>query len=453
MKALLDLASKIEEFRPLEKRNWQRTGMYRDLDKPVFTKVRLELIGADSRPVDEKTVRAQFSQKYLDSLFGSFFDQPVDFQKLEAAVELLRRRGELESLGYHLEMKDGEYTLALTGVCALRRNNTFSFAADLDFLLGAHSRIVMTGYLDFMSRDLLLPGTLFHAGFSYKFSDIQGPEFYFGYSWDPLPLFSLRLGAEGAYYASTFSAFKPEGELSTFGFVSPGIEAVFKPVDFLELSASYRYTPLWYENKETGLSYSYSGDLHTAGLGINFNTLNITRRLLFAFLHNMDWRFFIEFPFAGSRLYGGNTFPWYERFEFSAQKVWTPHAWRNFIFGVNLASYRGELESRWTLYSPSGKANIPGYSGKEIPERNKFLMGFTYLEEITPLSNKIGMRSFFALTVRGGSLWQNIDSFDEFRRWQGGARAGLQIETPIGRIFAGPECSFDGKLQFCLYYN
>jgi hypothetical protein len=167
----------------------------------------------------------------------------------------------------------------------------------------------------------------------------------------------------------------------------------------------------------------------------------------------LKWQFSIELPFAGSRMHDGNIFPWYERLELSSRKAWPYRSWRNFISDVSFASYQGELENRWTLFNPVGKNGIPGYAGNETVSRNKFIIGCTYLEEITLISNLIGMRSFFSMTVRGGTLWQQIANIEQFNQWKGGVRTGLRIETPIGALFLGPEVSFEGKVQFGIYYN
>jgi predicted acylesterase/phospholipase RssA len=469
MKALLDLAAEIEKARPLERRDWRRSGAYSGLPEPVFSRVRLVSIGTDAAPVDEKTRLAQFPQKYLDSLFDGFFNKPPDLSKIEAAIEILRRRGNFESLGYHLEAIPGggnsgrEYTLALTGVHARERKNDFSFALDADLLWGEHSRIGMTDYIDLRFRDLFLPNSLLSAGFSYKFSDVQGPGGALGYTQELSSIFTLGLNVDGGYYASTILAFQPVGELSTFGFMNAAARFAWKPADFFELSASYRYAPLWYEDKVSGVAYA--GDLHLAGLALNFDTLKVTRPRFFAFFYNLQVRLSVEFPFAGQRLYdgtaggvaggvaGGNIFPWYERLEAEGRKAWIVRPWRNFIFDANFASYRGELESEWTLFNLSGIDGVPGYSGDAVPGRERLIIGASYLEEITPLSNLLAARSFFRFTVRGGNLWTHLESIEQLAQWRGGARAGLQIETPLGIIFFGPELSFEGAFQFCVFFN
>ncbi|MDR3342505.1 MAG: patatin-like phospholipase family protein [Treponema sp.] len=452
MHALLALAEAIEQTRPLEKQDWRRTGTYQDIPEPVFTQVRLVSIGIDGLPEDEKNYQEQFSPKYLHSLFDIFFNVPVDFAKLEVAIEIVRRRGTYESVGYHLEQdSSGEYVLVLTGVRSPERKNNVSLTLSAESLWGKYSQLGMAEYVNFKFRDLFATHSLVSLNASYEFSDTQGPGFSLMYTQRLSSLFSLRFAGDGAYYASTIQAFQPKEELSTFGFVNAGTHMVFTPTDFFDVYVSYRYAPLWYQNKKN--DSSYHGDLHLAGFGIDFDTVNIGQPFYFTFFYNMIWRFSIEFPFAGNRLYDGNTFPWYERLELYARKAWIPRSNRNFISDINLASYRGELESRWTLFTPVGKNGIPGYSGEDLWGRDKFLVGFTYLEEITPLSNLFSMRSFFALTIRGGNVWQRLERSNQLREWRGGIRAGLQIETPIGTVFFGPEYAFDGSFQFCIYYN
>jgi predicted acylesterase/phospholipase RssA len=451
MEALLSLAAEIEKFRPLEKKDWRRAGTYRDLPEPVFSGARLVSIGADGLPEDEKTVELRFSRKYLNSLFERFFDKPVDFSQLEATIEILRRRGNFGSVGYHLEAEDGKYTLALTGVQTRQRKNDFSFVMDAEVRWGEGSRLGMTDYIKLDFRDLLLPKSLLSTGLSYRLADTQGPTASLAYSKELSPLFDLGMGVEGAYYTSSISSFQSDGELSSFGFLDTKARLTFRPAHFFEMSAMYHYKPLWYENKESGLVYK--GGLHSAGIDIGYDTLNVTQPLFFTFLYNTKWLFSIEFPFAGSRLWEDNTFPWYEQLDFSGRKAWIVHSWRSFISDVDFASYRGELESKWTLFSPAGKNGIPGYSGDAILGRNRLILGLAWLEEIKPLSNLIGIQSFFNLTLRGGSVWQQINSLEQFKQWRGGIRGGLQLETPAGTLFFGPEVSFDGKVQFSIYYN
>jgi hypothetical protein len=80
-------------------------------------------------------------------------------------------------------------------------------------------------------------------------------------------------------------------------------------------------------------------------------------------------------------------------------------------------------------------------------------MGLTYLEEMKPLTSLFNIRTFFALTLRAGNVWDRLDSMEKLQDLRGGVRTGLQLETPIGTVFFGPECSFDGKFQFSIYYN
>ncbi|MDR0655888.1 MAG: patatin-like phospholipase family protein [Treponema sp.] len=451
MEALLSLAAEIKKFRPLEKKDWRRAGSYRDLPEPVFSGIRLVSIGADGLPEDEKTAELRFSRKYLHALFERFFDKPVDFSQLEAVIEILRRRGNFESVGYHLEAEDGKYVLVLTGVQTRQRKNDFSFAMDAEVRWGENSRLGMTNYINLNFRDLLLSKSLLSTGLSYRFADTQGPAASLAYSRELSTLLALGLGVEGAYYTSSISSFKSDRELSSFGFLDTKVHLTFRPANFFEMSAMYLYKPLWYENKESGLAYK--GGLHSAGIDMGYDTLNVTQPLFFSFLYNTKWLLSIEFPFAGSRLWEDNTFPWYERLDFSGRKAWVVHPWRSFISDADFASYRGELESKWTLLSPAGKNGIPGYSGDAILGRNRLILGLTWLEEIKPLSNLFGIQSFFNLTLRGGSVWQQINSLEQFKQWRGGIRTGLQLETPAGRLFFGPEVSFDGKVQFSIYYN
>ncbi|MDR2304516.1 MAG: patatin-like phospholipase family protein [Treponema sp.] len=451
LEALSLLAAEIEKFRPLEKKDWRRRGTYEDLPEPVFSGIRLVSIGADGLPEPEKTAGARFPRRYLNSLFERFFDKPVDFSQLEATIGILRLRGNFENVGYHLEAEDGEYVLVLTGVQTRQRKNDFSFAIDAEARWGEGSRLGMTDYINLNFRDLFLPKSLLSTGLSYRLADIQGPTASLAYGKELSPLFTLGLGVKGAYYTSSITSFQSDRELSSFGFLDTKVHLVFRPANFFEMSAMYRYKPLWYENKESGLAYK--GGLHSAGIDIGYDTLYVTQPLFFTFLYNTKWLFSIEFPFAGSRLWEGNTFPWYEQLDFSGRKAWVVHPWRNFVSDVEFASYRGELESKWTLFSPAGKNGIPGYSGDAILGRNKLILGLAWLEEIKPLSNLFGIQSFFNLTLRGGSVWQQIDSLEQFKQWRGGLRTGLQLETPAGRLFFGPEVSFEGKVQFSIYYN
>jgi NTE family protein len=450
IKALLALAEKIEKTRPLEKRNWKRRGIYQELPVPVFTGVRLVSIGVNGKTEDAETYQKEFSAKYLASLFDVFFNTPADFTKLESAIEIIRRRGNYESAGYHLE----DYTdeeggagcrLVITGVRAQERNNDFSLGLRASYAWGEQTHLGINESVDVNFHNIFFPDSLLTLHFSYDFSDTQGPGGAVAFTRQLSSLFSLQVTVDGAYYVSTIQAFQPEGELSSFGFVNAGTHLVFSPDTLFNIALSYRYAPFWY-NHETLPSY-YEGR-HLAALSIGVDTVNVSRPLYFDFLYNLMWRFSIEFP-----LTGWDTRHWYERFEWYAQKVWLPRSNRNFISDVTAASYRGDLESRWTFFSPAGKTGIPGYSGDSLLGRDKFLIGITYLEEITPLSNLLSLRSFFAATVRGGNIWKRFETILDAGNWRGGLRAGFQIETPVGAVFFGPECSFDGRLQFCIYYN
>jgi hypothetical protein len=231
-------------------------------------------------------------------------------------------------------------------------------------------------------------------------------------------------------------------------------------VDYFDLSLGYLYEPIWYQNKgyntvtqETVNTDSVNGDIHFVEAGLRYNTFNTNQRLPFNFLHNIELAGMANFPFAGSRLSDGPAVPYYERFEIFLRKAWFPHPRRNFIFDLDVGSYRGGLDSEWSFYGLSGKAGIPGYAGMGISGRDKGIAGFTYLEEIPPLSNLLRSRSFFTLTLRGGNAWEEFTGFERFKELRGGVRTGLQIETPIGMLFFGPEVSFDGKFQFSLYFN
>jgi NTE family protein len=456
MSALAAIAAEIEKKRPLEKRDWRRNGTYQGLPDPVFTGVRLVSIGIDGALEDAQTYQDEFSQKYLNSLFDRFFALNVDFAKLESAIEIVRRRGNYQSVGYHLEQqRGGDYILTLTGVRSRERKNDVSFTLSGAYNLGAYAHLGLTEYMDFTFRDIFVPASVLSVQFSYDFSDTQGPGATLRYTRELSSLFSVRLEGEGAYYASTVHAFQPQWELSTFGFVNAGAQLLFTPADFFKMSLQYRYAPLWYEDnlRSDAAGPSYNGDLHLAGIEVNVDTVKVAQPLFFTFLYNLRWRFAVEFPFAGSRLYGGNTFPWYERLELYSRKVWTPQPNRNIVSDVSFASYRGELESRWTLYTPAGKNGIPGYSGVDILGRDTFIIGVTYLEEIAPLTNLTGMRNFCALTARGGNVWQRLDKGSQFLDWRGGIRTGLQTETPLGTVFLGPEFSFEGDFQFSIYFN
>jgi hypothetical protein len=196
-----------------------------------------------------------------------------------------------------------------------------------------------------------------------------------------------------------------------------------------------------------------SGDAHIAEVGLHYNNSAIDRLLRFNFLHNIAIDGMIQFPFAGSRLSGGPVFPYYERAEIIFRKAWIHHPRRSFINDLNVGSYRGDMAPEWSFYNLSGKAGIPGYVGMGVSGRDKGVLGFTYLEEIPPLSMFLGMRTFFAFTLRGGNVWDEFTGIERFRELRGGVRSGLQIETPIGMLFFGPEVSMEGKFQFSIYFN
>jgi hypothetical protein len=456
--ALESLAAAIEKSRPLEKRDWRRRGAYHDISVPVFTRVRLESISTAGRTEDEQAVRKEFPQKYLDALFGKMVNAPVDFSKLETTIEIVRRRGNYENMGYRLlTEEDGGCALVLTGIRAVTRKNSVSLSMNASYMQNARSYIGLNERVDLALRDVFLPRSFLRMKFAYDFTDVQGPTFSASYGKELSPVFQAEARADAAYYTTSIQAFNHENELSSFGYFSAAARLTLKPADLFSLSLSYRYTPLWYTNEPSVFgdgagSSSYFGDLHSAVFEIDFDTINITRPLFFTLLYNVDWRASVEFPFAGSRL--STAFPWYERLEFFGRKAWVPRPRSNFIFDINFASYLGELKSRWSFFSPVGKDGVPGYSSLDILRRNKLTLGMTYLEEIVPFSNKLNMRTFFALAARGGSFWEPLDSRDQFAAsWIGGVRTGVQIETPIGMLFAGPAMSFDGKFVFCVYFN
>jgi predicted acylesterase/phospholipase RssA len=456
MRQLWEIALQIEQMRPLEKRDSRRQGSYFDLPEPVFQGVRLESISTNGVYEEQDKVDEEFPHSYLDRLFRRFYGTHFDFSELETAIEILQRRGRYDNVGYHLEEGPEGFTLVLTGVRAYARKHEAAISLSMDYGLGSRSKLGLTAYAELKFRDLLGRGTLLDLGASYDFSDIQGPMFQAGYSMNFLRWLSLGAEINWSYLTSSVNSFNSDSELSTINAINIIARLSFEPADFFDIALSYRYAPLWYEDKSAlvrRMSGDYSGDLHLAGLELTFNTMNVTEPLLAGFFYNMFWNVKVEFPFAGSRLYSGNAFPWYEGLEAQWRKVWVPAVSRNFITDVRFSSYMGELETRWTLFSPEGKYGIPGYNGGEIYTRHKFLLGLTYLEEILPLSRLLGMRTFFAMTVRGGSFWDEIGSMTDFSNWQGGARTGLQLETPFGSLFTGLEVSFEGNVQFCLYFN
>jgi NTE family protein len=449
---LAALAEKIQQLRPLEVRDWRRRGTYQDLADPVFSRVRLVSIGSDALVEREDAYQAILPQKYIDSLFDKFCNKPVDFPRLETAIEILRRRGEFENVGYHLEQASGgEQVLVLTGVRNRKRKNALSVYLDAEIAWGSDSQAKVSPHVDFSFRDIFFPNSRLSTGLSYRFSSIQGPDFYLALNPFPLFMFALQFDADGGYYASSVQAFQPDGDLSTFGFLNTGSRLTFSPAQFLEMSVLYRYSPLWYDEKRTG-GISYYGDLHSAGFSINYNTLNVTQPLWFGFLYNSKWQASVELPFAGSR-FDTDPFLRYERLTVYGQKLWTLRPGWSFVTDASAESYRGEFESEWTLVTLVGKNGIPGYTGTEFMGRDKLIAGFTCFKEIKPLSNLLNVQSFFAFTIRGGNVWRRLDSFDHLKDLRGGIRTGLQFETPVGSIFAGPEASFDGKFQFCIYFN
>jgi predicted acylesterase/phospholipase RssA len=461
MEALLALADRIAEKRPLNIRNWRRRGNYRDLPFPVFKEARLLSINADGFPEAAHTNTEKLSPKYIDSLFDEFLNVPADFNKLETVIEIVRRRGNYESVGYHLErLETGEYALVLTAVRNRQRNNDFTLAMDAAYSFGHQANLAMTEYAALNFRDILAPASLLSLNAAYAFSQTQGPLMSLAYTQKMSPFISLRAGAEGAYYASSVHGFKPQGELSTFGFANTEAAFIYNAADALDLYAAYRYAPLWYQNSgfNAGGSASldqpsYSGDLHLARFSLVYNSSNIKQPPFLAFLSDTVVDFILDIPFAGSMNRTPDKFRWYERIDLAVRKSWTPRSWRNLIFDLAIGSYRGELESIWTLHNPAGKNGIPGYSGNSVLGRDKLIFGCVYLEEIKPLSNFFHMRTFFTLTLRGGNVWDNFNHLGMSKEFRGGARMGLQIETPIGTLFCGPECSFDGKFQFTIYYN
>jgi hypothetical protein len=460
MKALLALADRIAEARPLAARDWRREGVYRYISEPVFTRARLVSIGADGRVEPENVDMERISPRFIESLFDEFFGKPAVFDKLEMTVEIVRRRGNYESVGYHVEaLEGGGYGLVLTGVRSQERKNDFSLVMDAAFSFGSVAELGIAEHVRLNFRNLFVSDSLLSFNVSYAFSRIQGPALSLAYTKKLSPAFSLRTEIDGLYYASSVHGYQPEGELSSFGLINTGLRFIYTPADFAAFHLMYHYEPLWYQNKDfnsavqtTRTGLDYYGDLHLVKALFSYDTVKAKQPLSWSFLYNMAIGLYIGIPFAGSR-YAENNFPWYESIEFNFRKSWSPRFYRNFVGDVAVASYRGNLESTWTLYNPAGKDGIPGYSGTSILGREKIILGLTYLEEIKPLSNRLSMRTFFALTLRSGNVWDSLDQWEGFKELRGGLRAGLQVETPIGTLFLGPECSFDGKAQFCVYYN
>jgi predicted acylesterase/phospholipase RssA len=461
MKALLALAEEIVKTRPLTIRGWRRRGTYQDIPEPVFTQARLVSIDTDGRVESARADMERLSPRFIDSLFNEFFDIPVAFDKLEMMIEIVRQRGNYESVGYHLEsLPEGGCGLVLTGVRNHDRKNDFSLAMDTAFNFSSSVNLGITEYIQMNFRDLFAPSSVLSVDLSYAFSRVQGPASSLRYTKKLSPLFSLRGETEGAYYASSVHGYQPEGELSSFAFVDTGARIIYTPADFLNFHLVYHYEPIWYRGKNfnsriqsTETAVDYFADLHTLKLFVNYDTIRIRQPFFGGFLSNLTMGLTFEYPFAGSRYYRGDDSFLYENLALSFKKVWTPRPYRRFIHDTVIASYRGDLESIWTLLSPVGKEGIPGYSGTEIMGREKIILGLTYLEELRPLSNLFGVRSFLALTLRSGNVWEDLDRWERFKELRGGLRAGLQLETPLGTLFLGPECSFDGKFQFCVYYN
>ncbi|GHU88319.1 hypothetical protein FACS189476_05230 [Spirochaetia bacterium] len=461
MNALLRLAAKIETKRPLVKRDWRRAGVYMDIPEPFFTQVRLVSINADAAEESRQTRDERIPPKFLNSLFDDYFGKTADKDKLEAMVEIVRRRGNYESVGYHLEEgADGAYCLVLTGVRSADRENdvTFTLTAALSF--GSAYEFGIMPSVDLNFKDLLLRNSRLSLKVSYAGSRTGGPSLLLGYTKDLSSLFQVRTGAAADYLTSTISAFQPDGKLSTLGNLKAGMQFSYTPADYFDISLGYRFDQIWYQNKEydtvtrsAANTDSLIGNLHLVQARLHFNTLNIDRLLPFNFLHDLEFDARIDFPFAGTRLESGPVSPWYERFEILFRKAWSPHPRRSFSGDLNIGSYRGDLDPQWGFYSLSGKAGIPGYAGMGVLGRDKGIAGFTWLEEIPPLSNLLRTRSFFTLTLRGGNAWDEFTGIERLKEFRGGVRTGLQIETPIGMLFLGPEVSFDGKFQFSLYFN
>ncbi|MDR0876501.1 MAG: patatin-like phospholipase family protein [Treponema sp.] len=466
MQPLLELAAKIEAghfgtARELARRDWQRFGSYLDLPDPVFTRVRLVSIGANGAEESGQTAANQVSHKYLASFFANFFGKQVDSEKLAQAIEIVRRKGNYENVGYHLEAgEDGAYCLVLTGVKAAERKNdgVLTLSADLSLaetLAGGISNLIELNFRDFLFRRSCL-----NLKFSYAFSNMDGPSLSLGYTKTLSSLFQANAEMGGSYLSSNINAFQPEGELSDLGDLNVRAQFFYTPVDYFNLSLGYLYNSFWYENKEydtasqatTNTDY-LNGDMHSVEFGLHYNTSGIDHLLLSRFLGNIEFDGTVNFPFAGGRFSNNPAAPWYERFEIVFRKAWLPHPRRAFILDLNAGSYRGNLDPVWSFYDLSGKAGIPGYTAKNILGRDKGIAGFTYLEEIPPLSRLLSMRSFFALITRGGNVWDEFNRIERIKELRGGVRAGLQINTAIGSLFLGPEVSFDGKFQICLYFN
>jgi hypothetical protein len=449
MTALLALADEIGAKRALVVRDWRRKGSYTQLPDPVFTQVRLVSIGIDGAQESEEEAAEHVSPKFLDTVFDDFFYKTPNNDKLDAAIETVRVRGRYENVGYHLEQNTGgEYTLVLTGVKSPDKKNELTLTLAAAMHLGNGYEWSTSEWLALTFRDIFMDASLLQINSS--FSRTEVPALSLAYTKELSSVFAVRAAAIGTYAESSLRRVQPEEEHSTFGFVDTSAQFIYTLADFFDLSASYRYQQLWYQNKSNSTA-SYSGDLHLASFGMRYETFNTKQPLLFKGLSDIELNFRIDFPFAGSRM--AQAFPYYERFTLNYQKAWTPRAVRSFISDLSVASYRGELESAWTLYNAAGKTGIPGYSGTQLLGRDKLTVGYTYLELIPALSSLLNMRSFFVLTARAGNVWNDFADIDSFTELRGGIRAGIQIETPIGTLILGPEYSLDGKFQFCIYYN
>jgi predicted acylesterase/phospholipase RssA len=461
MRGLLALADRVGKTRPLRVRNWERRGTYQDIPDPVFTRARLVSIGIDGLVESGYADMERLAPRFITSLFDGFFGAPVDFEQLEMMVEIVRQRGNYESVGYHLEsLPEGGCGLVLTGVRSHERKNDIALAMDAAFNISSTVDLGMASYIRLNFRDLFMSSSLLGLDLSYAVSRVQGPALSLRYTKGLSPLFSLGLEIDGTYYASSVHGYQPEGELSSFGLVNTGFRFTYSPADFLNLNLMYHYEPLWYEGKNfnTRLQRSetdidYFADLHVLKFLLSYDTITVKQPLLWGFLDNLTLDLRAALPFAGSRHFQGENSYWYENLELSLKKAWTPRPYRRFVHDAVIASYRGDLESIWTLLNPAGKEGIPGYSGVQVLGREKIILGLSYLEELRPLSNLLNMRAFFFMTLRGGNVWDDLDRWERFQELRGGLRAGLQLETPVGTLFMGPECSFDGKFQFCVYYN
>ncbi|MDR0814338.1 MAG: patatin-like phospholipase family protein, partial [Bacteroidales bacterium] len=440
MKMLLELAAKIETTRPLVVRNWQRIGSYMELPEPFFTQVRLVSIGVNGMEESEQTIEERITPHFLELLFADFFGKNADSSKLEAAIEIIRRRGKYASVGYHLEDgEDGGYRLVLTGVKAAERKNDAAFTLSAVLSFGDTYEWGTATWIEFNFNDIFLPNSRLNLNASYAFARMEEPSLSLSYTQTLFPFFSARVSAEGSYLSSSIYALHPVGELSIMSELEGRAQFLFTPGTYLDVYLGYLYKPFRYQNKDYNTATRsstntdlLSGDMHFVEMGFHANTIIFDKFLLFSFLQNAEFDVMTEFPFAGSRLPNGPEFPYYERFEIGLRKAWTPRPMRSFMYDLTVGSYRGNLETMWNFYDLSGKAGIPGYGSTDVSGRDKGILGFTYVEEILPLSNILGLRSFFVLTVRGGNVWDKFTSIERLKEFRGGVRTGLQIETPIG---------------------